>query len=285
MKIDMDSSNQAAITGLEDFDPHSGSLPERFFFNRRLAVVLIFAFLTVLLSFQAAGIRLNGSFERMIPTRHPYIQNFLQYREDLAGLGNFIRIAVAPAKGTIFDSAYLETLRQINDEVFFIEGVDRGALKSLLTPLTRWAEVTEDGLTGGPVIPDDYDGSPESVRQVRANVERSGEIGHLVAANFESSTILVPLLATQADSDKPLDYGALSTRLEDLRSKYQNQGVRLYITGFAKIAGDLIEGLKQVLVFFLLATLIATLMVYWFTRCLRSTGVVVLCSLVAVIWQ
>jgi hypothetical protein len=73
--------------------------------------------------------------------------------------------------------------------------------------------------------------------------------------------------------------------LETLRNKYQKQGVRIYITGFAKIAGDLITGLQQIMVFFAIATLIATLMVYWFTRCLRATSIVVLCSLVAVIWQ
>lgn len=285
MKIEIAKANRSVTSEAKDFDPRSGSFVERLFFNRRLAVVLIFSILTVLLTFQATGIRMNASFERMIPTKHPYIKNFLQYKKDLAGLGNVIRIAVESKSGTIFDPEYLETLRQINDEVFLIEGVDRGSMKSLWTTSTRWAEVTEDGLTGGPVIPDDYDGSEKSVQQVSANVERSMEIGRLVSNNFESSTILVPLLSTLPGSNRTLDYGALSERLEVLRSKYQNQGVRIYITGFAKIVGDLIEGAKHILFFFLIATTIATLMVYWFTRCVRSTAVVVICSLVAVIWQ
>lgn len=285
MKIDYAKANRSVNSEAEDFNPQSGSLVERLFFNRRLAVVLIFSILTVLLTFQATGIRMNASFERMIPTRNPYIVNFLHYKKDLAGLGNFIRIAVESKSGTIFDPEYLETLRQINDEVFLIEGVDRGDMKSLWTTSTRWAEVTEDGLTGGPVIPDDYDGSVKSVQQVRANVERSMEVGRLVSNNFQSSTILVPLLSTLPDSNQMLDYGALSERLEVLRSKYQNQGVRIYITGFAKIVGDLIKGARHIVFFFLIATTIAAMMVYWFTRCLRSTGVVVICSLVAVIWQ
>ena len=40
----------------------------------------------------------------------------------------------------------------------------------------------------------DYDGSARSLGQVKANIERSGEIGQLVASSFASSVIVVPLL-------------------------------------------------------------------------------------------
>jgi predicted RND superfamily exporter protein len=59
----------------------------------------------------------------------------------------------------------------------------------------------------------------------------------------------------------------------------------LHITGFAKIVGDLIEGVRAVLVFFALAVAIAAAMVYWYTRCIRSTALVVASSLIAVVWQ
>jgi predicted RND superfamily exporter protein len=61
--------------------------------------------------------------------------------------------------------------------------------------------------------------------------------------------------------------------------------VRIYITGFAKIVGDLIAGLSQVLLFFAIAIAISAVILYWYTRCMRSTAIVVICSLVAVVWQ
>src|SRR6185369_7148255 len=105
----------------------------------------------------------------------------------LAGMGNTLRIAIEAKEGTIFDADYLDTVRKINDELFLLPGVDRPYMKSLWTPAVRWTGVTEEGLDGGPVIPDDYDASPGSLDQVRVNVERSGEIGQLIAANFQSS--------------------------------------------------------------------------------------------------
>ncbi|OYT89479.1 MAG: RND transporter [Burkholderiales bacterium PBB6] len=266
------------------FDTRSGSLIERALFNHRRVVLLLCALVTLLLGWQATHLQLHASFEKTIPTRHPYIQNFLANQHELSGLGNAVRIAVAQPKGSIYQAAYLDTLRRLSDEVFLMPGVDRTRMKSLWTPTTRWVGVTEDGLEGGPVIPDGFDGSPEKLQALASNVARSGEIGQLVARDAQSSVLFVPLLAKGADG-QAIDYAELSTRLEALRTKYEAEGVQLHITGFAKIIGDLIEGVRAVLVFFALAVAIATAMVFWYTRCLRSTALVVLASLIAVVWQ
>src|SRR5206468_7092869 len=55
--------------------------------------------------------------------------------------------------------------------------------------------------------------------------------------------------------------------------------------GFAKLIGELIDGLLKVMVFFGIAALIATAIIYAYTRCVRSTALVIACSIVAVIWQ
>ncbi|MFS2027200.1 efflux RND transporter permease subunit [Massilia sp. CT11-137] len=258
---------QQVAADLAQFDPRSGSFLERLLFNHRIVVVVLCAVVTVLLGWQAGKLRLNASFEKAIPAGHPYIANYLKYQKELSGLGNAVRIAVENPNGTIYDRRYLDLLARISDEVFLLPGVDRPFMKSLWTPNTRWVGVTEEGMDGGPVIPEGYDGSPDSLRKMAANVARSGEIGQIVAQG------------------KPLDYQALSGALETIRAKYEAQGVRIHVTGFAKIAGDLIDGLRQVLLFFGVAIAIAAAMVFWYTRCARSTLLVVASSLVAVVWQ
>ncbi|WP_275626910.1 MMPL family transporter [Pseudomonas sp. 273] len=278
------SSSFPIVASLADFDRQSGSLVERLLFNHRLAVIALCLLATLLLGWKALGLQLNASFEKTIPANHPYIANYLRHQDDLRGLGNAIRIGVVSRSGSIYGAAYLEALRKLNDEVFLIPGVDRAGMKSLWTPNTRWTGVTEEGMEGGPVIPDGYDGSPASLRQLRANVDRSGEIGQLVAADGSASVIYVPLLSRLPDGSK-LDYAQLSARLEDLRTHYQQGDIELHITGFAKIVGDLIDGLREVLTFFAIAVVIVTAMVFWYTRCVRSTALVVASSLIAVIWQ
>jgi uncharacterized protein len=272
------------IRDLADFDTRSGTLPERLLFNNRLVIVVLCALISVVLGYKALGLSLNAAFEKMIPTKHPYIVNFLENRGQLAGMGNSLRIAIEAKNGDIFDPEYLDTVKKISDELFLYPGVDRPYMKSLWTPSVRWTGVTEEGLDGGPVVPDDYDGSPESLAQVRLNVERSGEIGQLVAANYKSSIVLVPLQDKVAETGARIDYHELSQRIEALRAKYESDKIAIHVTGFAKVVGDLIEGLQQVLLFFAAAIAICTAVLFWYTRCARSTLLVVLCSMIAVLW-
>lgn len=283
MSHNISSSDNLIIADLKDFDQNSGSLPERLLFNNRIIVVAICLFLTVFLGFNSSRLHLAASFDKMIPASHPYIINFLANRAELAGLGNSLRITVENTEGTIYDATYLETLRKINDEVFLIKGVERPFMKSLWTPATRWVGVTEEGLDGGPVMPDNYDGSAESIAQVRANVDRSGEVGQLIASNLKSSIVFMPLMEVDENGVR-LDYHELSQRLEVLRTKYESPKLRIHITGFAKVVGDLIQGLAQVVMFFGMAIFICMAVLYWYTRCVRSTLLVVACSIIAVIW-
>ncbi|PVZ42514.1 RND family transporter [Pseudomonas sp. CC120222-01a] len=279
------STTSAPASGrIDDFDSASGSLLERALFNHRKLVLLLCLAATLLLGWQATRLTLNASFEKMIPRDHPFIHNYLEHRQELAGLGNAVRIAVANPHGSIYDKDYLHSLQRLSDEIYLLPGVDRTAMKSLWTPSTRWTGVTEEGLEGGPVIPDGYDGEEASLTALKRNVERSNEIGQLVAFDQQSSIIYVPLLDKTPDG-LALDYTVFAHELESLRAKYQQEGVTIYITGFAKVVGDLIDGLQQILVFFAAAIAITALILYWYTRCIRSTGLVVVCSLVAVIWQ
>jgi predicted RND superfamily exporter protein len=153
----------------------------------------------------------------------------------------------------------------------------------------RWTEVTEEGFQGGPVMPDNYNGSDSATEQLRLNIARSGLVGSLVGNDFKSSMIVVPLLDQDPTTGQRIDYRALSHAIEQIRDRYAAQGdqapARIHAIGFAKLVGDLIDGLVQVALYFGLATLIAVVIIYGYTRCTRSTALVIACSLVAVVWQ
>jgi predicted RND superfamily exporter protein len=288
------------VRGLADFDRRSGNPLERAIFNHRLSVVVVCALLTLVLGTLAATrLALNASFEKMIPQSQPYIKNYLSYQKELRGLGNAVRVVVENVDGDIFEPRYLNALKQINDELILTPGVDRAWVKSLWTPAVRWTEITEEGFRGGPVMPDAYNGSAQGVEQLKQNIARSGIVGSLVADNFKSSMIFVPLLEKEPGSGKRIDYYDLSKVLEQkIRARFElaptlekvqhdNESgrVRIHIVGFAKVVGDLIEGLIKVMAFFAVAAVITAAAIYAYTRCVRSTLLVVGCSLMAVVWQ
>ena len=99
----------------------------------------------------------------MIPMEHPFIKSFMKHRSDLGAAGTTIQVAVEHTSGDIFDAEYLDLLQQINDEVFYLPGVDRNRMRSLWTPNVRWIEVTELGFEGDKVIDSEYDGSDSAM--------------------------------------------------------------------------------------------------------------------------
>jgi uncharacterized protein len=280
------------VHDLAQFPRESGNRLERAVFNHRRLTVLLCLIVTALLGFFATRVSLNASFEKMIPVGHPYVQNYLNNRSELRGLGNTLRVVVENTGGDVFDPRYLDVLKRVSDELFLTPGVDRAWVKSLWMPSVRWTEVTEEGFQGGPVMPDNFDGSPDSIAKLRINGARAGLVGSLVANDFKSSAIVVPLLERLPGGER-LDYWQLSRSLEEIRARYEQGtaadgkpwGVKIHVIGFAKIAGDLLQGLQQVMTYFAVAAAIAALLLFAYTRCWRSTVLVLACSLIAVLWQ
>ncbi|MBZ2188071.1 MMPL family transporter [Alcanivorax sp. JB21] len=255
-------------------------------FSIRPLVLFVFVAVTIFLGIQAAGIQVNTDVRKMVPINHPYIQNFLEHRNDVE-LGNDVRVIVADVSNEdIFNEAYMTALREITDEVFALEGVDPSKISSLWTPDTRWAEVTEDGFEGGEIIPPTYDGTAESLELLRTNVLRSRHVGRLVADDFRSSIVHANLLDVLA-ADSSVDIPELSAALDDIRERYQAQypDIRIHIVGAAKMAGDVMAAAAEVALFFFVTMALTALLLLIDTRSLRASVVVTACSFIAVVWQ
>ena len=269
-------------------------LLERLIFDHRRLLLVIFAIATLFFAYQTAGLRPDASFEKMIPMEHPFVRAFMKHREDLGAAGTNIQVAVEHTRGDIFDPEYLDLLQQINDEVFYLQGVDRNRMRSLWTPNVRWIEVTELGYEGDKVIDSRYDGSERAMDELRQNILRSGEVGRLVSDDFRSSIVQAPLIDRDPTSGEPLNYWELSKSLEtNIREKYQQLSaaadgeptIKIHIIGFAKIIGDLLDGITAIFWFAVITLLITTVLLLLYTGSLRGALTPLLCSVIAVIWQ
>ena len=286
-KIDHESNQ------LQDVDlQHHAKLHalEKFFEDKfaifRLPALILFLLATVVFAYFAFQLKPDASFQKMVPSNHPYIANYLKYENELRPLGNVIRISVENTKGDIYNKEFLQTLKEITDEVFYIPGVDRAGLKSVWTPNVIWVEVVEDGLMTGQIVPQNFDGSREKIDEIKTNISRAGIVGTLVANNHRSAVILAPLLESDPQTGEKLDYSKLSNRLEELvRNKYQKDDTKIHIIGFAKVVGDLIEGAQAIALFFAATFILTILVLLFYSRCWRSTFATIFCCSLAVIWQ
>jgi predicted RND superfamily exporter protein len=259
---------------------------EKWLFLKPKWVLGVACLLTLIFFVQALGIQPDARIEKLIPLQHPFIQNYLKYKEDLGASVSQLKIVVAVKQEDIFSAEYFERLQKITDEVFFIKGVDRSGLKSLWTPNVRWTEVTAEGFQGGPIFSSSYQGTEADIEQVKVNILKSGQVGRLVANDFSSTLIDVPLYELDPETGKALSYTDISKAIETrIRDTYQDESTSIHVLGVPKLIADLIEGFKGVFLFFIIAVVITFVLLIAYLKSMNSSLMVLGCSLSAVIWQ
>jgi predicted RND superfamily exporter protein len=245
---------------------------------------VLFLLLSVGLGVAAWGIRLDPGFNKLIPVKHEYMQAFLKYGSRFSGANRVLVNVRWKGEGDIFNAEYMGVLRQVTDEVFFTPGVNRAQVYSLFTPNVRYIEVTEEGFAGEVVIPSHFSGDAESLAQVRSNVKRSGEVGRLVANDLKGSLVRADLLEVDPQSGQKLNYAEVSKRLEDIRKRFSSDKIEINVIGFAKVVGNVIDGLVMVVMFFGIAFAITAVLLWAYSRSLNLTVVALLVAMLPVLW-
>ena len=257
---------------------------EKLLFGRRRLVLVAFALLTLAMGWQASGLRVDAGFTKLVPVEHEYMRTFLQYRDEFGGADRVL-IAVMARKGDMFTPTFMAALRKATDATFFLPGVDRTQVHSILTPNVRFIEVVEDGIAAGNVLPADFRPTEAGFTRLRENVVKAGLVGRLVANDFTGAIVAARLQEFHPDTGERLDYIQVAHELERIRETVAGGDVDVHVIGFAKVVGDVADGAARVIAFFGIAFLITALFVYAYTRSVRLTTPPLACSLIAVIWQ
>jgi predicted RND superfamily exporter protein len=257
---------------------------ERLLFARRGLVLLGFALVTLFMALQAAQLRIQAGFEKLLPLEHPYIKTFLRYGDEFGG-ANRLLIGLRARQGDMFTAEFFHRLKALTDEVFFLPGVNRPTVRSVVTPNVRFIEIVEGGFSGGNVVPADFTGTTAQLATVRENILKAGLVGRMVADDFSAALVSAELLEVDPATGERLDYIDVAHRLErKIREPFVDEQFDVHIIGFAKIVGDIADGAAGVVLFFGIAIVITAALVYLFTHSAQLTVLPLACSLVAVIW-
>jgi predicted RND superfamily exporter protein len=252
-------------------------------FHHRKPLLILFVLITILLGAMASQLRVQAAFTKMIPLKHEYMQTFLQYQSDFGG-ANKVLVAIKNNRGDIYQKEFMETLRKVTEEVFYIKGVERSSVASLFTPNVRYNEVVEDGFRGGNIVSADFAGTPEQLQLVRENLLKSDWIGRLVSNDHSSAMVVATLMENDPETGERLDLQQVAAELEKVRAKYEQGDTTVHVIGFAKAIGDIAKGAAGVLLFFGLAFVITSILLFWYSGSLMITALALICAIVPVIW-
>ena len=250
----------------------------------RLPLSMIFLAITVALGASALRVHLDPGFNKLIPLKHAFMEAFLKHSGTFAGANRILVNVKWKGEGDIYNAEFMKAIRGVTDDVFFTPGVNRAQVFSIFTPNVKYIEVTEEGFAGEVVIPSRFEADAEGLAKVRANVARSGEIGRLVANDLKAALVRADLLETDPSSGKKLDYAEVSKKLEEIRAKYTSDKIEINIIGFAKIVGEVMDGLFTVVAFFGIAFVVTAVLLFVYTRSLKLTIVALFVALLPVVW-
>jgi len=250
----------------------------RLIFRLRFPLLALAALLTVFMSCQAAKLRVSTDFSRMIPTGHAYIEDYQPFKEIFGG-GNQIRVAVSRKQGTILTPEFLQTLRQITEDVMFVKGVDRLTVRSLVSPETRFVLVNEEGFDMGPVVPDRIPETEEGLNRIYENILLAQLKGRLVAMDLKSALISGEIYETG------VDYLSVYRQLNEIRQRYDSEDLSVHINGFAMVVGFVNDALPKIVALFGLSILITFLILYRLFRHLALAMLPLLSGGLSVLWS
>jgi len=183
-------------------------------FRYRMLVIFIFLATTVFLAYQSSQLKLDAGFTKNIPLQHEYMQNYMKHSKEFGG-ANSVLVAVCDKNQSIYNKEFFDTLKDVHDQLFFINGIDRSLVKSIYSSSTRFTEIVEGGFAGGPVIPADFNSSnPQALEKVASNIEKSGIVGGLISDDFQCAMVSAQLLELDPSTGEKLSTLDFAAELE-----------------------------------------------------------------------
>jgi predicted RND superfamily exporter protein len=253
----------------------------RWLVTYRRLVLLVFVALSLWLGLQCAGLGLDPGFGKSIPASHPYTEVYKRFAAVFGG-ANTIEIAMVRKQGEMFDPGFLQKLKELTDDVRNLPGIDPAGVLSLFSPQAVFVTVDEQGFKGGRIVPSDYQGSPNEVLGVRANVLLSNEVGRLVSRDLSGALVRGELLESRLDQEL---YKKIGVALEELRAKYEDENTTIHIIGFAKFISDIMFGARFVLLFFAVSLVVTGMLLFWFLKSIRLALITLGIALLSVVWE
>jgi len=260
---------------------------EKVVFGYRPAILLLFAAITAFLGWKASGLDIDAGFKKQVPLQHEYMRTFIDYETDFGG-ANRVLVAVMAKDGNMFTDEYMRTLKAVTQEVVNLDDTDDAKARSLFTPNVRYIEVVEDGISGGNVVPNEYDpefapGTPEQFELIKANIVKANILGRLVAKDFSGAMVWADIIPES--KDRKVNYQAIAKQLEAIRQKHEKGNFTVHIIGFSKMVGDISDGAMSVMKFFVFTIAFTWLLLFLYSNSVKLASLTVLCALVSVVWM
>jgi predicted RND superfamily exporter protein len=251
------------------------------FFKYPWLILAVIAVITLFFAFQLPRVELDNNNIRFVPADDP-ARITSSHIDETFGSSVFILVGLERKYGTVFDSAFLNRIRD------YVAQIEQISMVGTIYSIVNADYISGDGesIFVDPLVPGDFTGTGEEVAELRKKLLSWGLYEDaLISDDFTATQILVPLNLTEEN------YGSSEMVREYLQvrdiAKSSFAGMAdVYVTGIPIIAATINEAVVQdIRLMIPLVTLVVIVIVFIPFRRLGATVLSLVSVLVAVIWS
>jgi len=230
------------------------------FFFRPYIIVFVIAIITVFFAFQLPKAELDNNNIRFVPEKDE-AREIVRYIDDTFGSSFFILVALERKYGDVFDSGFINRIREFNKRMEDIEIV--GNISSLVSSDYIYSD--GDSIIVQKIASDDFSGAKAEIAALKKRL-LSWDIYRraLVSDDFRATQILIPLdISVEMASRPEIIEGFVEIR--DIAREMFSGYAEVYVTGLPIISAAINEAMRTDLAVMIPLVAVVVLLVLFFS--------------------
>jgi len=243
--------------------------------KKRFFVLLFMVGASIFWLYHCTHVKLYTFFPDLLP-EHPYIDLAKKYP---FGAINRVLVEIRVKDGTIFNQDTLQKIIDINDDLIFIEGMDRNKVISIGARKIKNFEITSWGIRCPPLMFPNPPQTDEDIEQLKSNIySNTLYYGQLVSLDSKAALIVSEFF------EEGVDYDLAYEKLQEIKHKYSDENNEVYIAGNPYLYGVVSHYIGQTMMVFVITAIAMLLLAAVYTRHIRLTLLPLASAIVAAIW-
>jgi uncharacterized protein len=243
--------------------------------HRGAVMALLLVFTTILGYFMATRLSLAVVLEEMIPPNHTYVKVYNKFRSVFGGVNTSLFV-LKVEDGTIYTEEFLQSLKELTDEIYYYDEVDRFSVQSIALKKTKEISGEAGTIRIESLMWPDVPSTPEKLEHLRGAARDL--YGGLYVSLDDTAAVVVADFVSGVDVNKLFDF----TR--KLKEKYDTADRELHIVGRPVLLGWIQSYMWEMGMIFMFSFLLICAVCYFYYRSVIGVIVPMIKALLTTIW-
>lgn len=244
----------------------------------RVSILVAMALVTLGLGYFARQVEVKTIFSDLQPADHPYVQTNEEFKNTFGG-ANVVTIMVETKSGDIFNRETLATIKQITDDLQYVDAVNQFQIVSLASKKLKTVRASNIGIESLPIMWPELPEGVEEIEKLKKDVISNPMVyGSYVSEDLKSALITVDFI------DRLIDYDKVFPQVQQIIAKAQSPNAEIKLVGQPILAGLILDYLPETMKIVLLIIAAIAVILFLSKGTLRGMFLPLLSALVSGIW-